>query len=102
MAYPVEVPILSARDICRGSEDGPRGTHCLIGWSKTVFGCDNDEEYVCKRTIREVIGRNSIALFNDDPSNTKQRIATVWNLVMRDLGYVVGNPEAAKKRKGRK
>lgn len=82
MAWPTQVPILNASDICRDEYD--RGEqHCLLGWASKIF--HNWEFNQVFGALWEVAG--SPSEFNDDRQNTKTEIAAAWNLVMRQLGY---------------
>lgn len=101
MNMPTEVPILSARDFCRGSY-GIDGVHCLGGWRMTIFRAEAGEQVVVsasnaihraiKETGRTYYGR--IPLFNDNPKHPKTLLARVWNRAMYLLGYTEGNPES--------
>lgn len=91
--YPKEVPILSARDICRGWADGPNGNHCLWGWNKVVFGPSASMGTRPYDLLQAAVVRasqsmhNDMTDFNDDKVNSKRKIAAVWNEVMVELGY---------------
>lgn len=91
MAWPKEVPILTARDIYQGGLDGPRNTHCLYGWLGVVFGEATVPPKLFEK-IRKECGTVFIAEFND--SKSKALVAKTWNRAMAKCGYVVGNPEA--------
>lgn len=96
MTWPKEVPILEAKNMHKGSYNGPNGTHCLLGWSYEVFPIN---EKVSNRVVRAIfrtarIHESDIADFNDDKKRPKTELAAVWNKAMARLGYVVGNPEA--------
>lgn len=97
MAWPKEVPILTARDMCREEYDA--GTrHCLMGWCYAAF--DNADlhyrvEDAIRRECKKICKRDcGVLSFNDDPANSKQTLAAVWNRTMAKLGYVTNNPEA--------
>jgi hypothetical protein len=95
--WPAEVPVLTAKDIHRGDLDGPRGTHCLLGWGLETFH-DESARHEARRAMKQHIETvySSVGVFNDDADNPKTEIARVWNRAMADLGYTEGNPEAPK------
>lgn len=88
MAWPKVVPILTSKDMYKGLEDGPCGTHCVIGWSLFTF-----KEYKHRVKVERLIAKelnisvHSICDINDSPRTSKQKMADVWNKVMRKLGY---------------
>lgn len=94
MAWPKEVPVLTARDIHKGSLDGPNGTHCLYGWLYKSFGAFSIPTKAFEQ-LRDDCGTPLLGNFND--SNPKRKVARTWNRAMAKLGYVVGNPEAKAK-----
>lgn len=104
--WPKEVPILAASDICRGQLDGPKGTHCLVGWAITTFGAKDTintplsaaSDAIAKAIAqvkptdlprRDFAGPRDIAGFNDSSYVSKALIARAWNLAMAKLGYTV-------------
>ena len=91
MTWPKEVPILTCNNMHKGGLNGPRKTHCLIGWCHEVFPGSRVHRVIC--TLEDVIQHPSIASFNDDSQRPKTELARVWNKAMAKLGYVVGNPE---------
>lgn len=97
LRWPKEVPILTARNMHKGSfsHQSRDDCHCLFTWSMNVFPVASSVRQMIRKTIR----RKSIVSFNDDPRNSKSTLARVWNRAMAKLGYVVGNPEAKRKRK---
>lgn len=99
MAWPETVPILSARDICKGNWDGPGNTHCLSRWNELAFPDEREQSIVSRRLKAEVKrhGGTYVTDFNDDENVSKDFLARLWNRVMRKLGYRVGNPEASKR-----
>lgn len=107
--WPEEMPVLSGRDLHRGSLDGPRGTHCLIGWqinafdSPSILNVTKEEkrfldavEYAAIQLGAEFGDPHSddIAGFNDNPKNSKALLARIFNRASAICGYVVNNPEA--------
>lgn len=98
--WPEEVPVLTARDIHKGGFDGPRGSHCLVGWLDEVFPCWGEQQMRPYRAIRKQLpklrgGSHMLpSVWNDSPNVTKTEIARVWNTAMAQLGYTEGNPEA--------
>lgn len=97
-AWPSEVPVLTARDICRTTFYDLCGRRCLLGWIGETFTISRQRCAIA--AVRRAMETDSadIAYFNDDVGNTKTEIARVWNRAMAKLDYVVGNPEAKKKR----
>ena len=93
--WPTEVPVLEAKDIHKGSFDGPNGTHCLAGWRDMTFGSPEGQPWnVAYDAISSECGDLETMEFNDNEKTPKARIARTWNRAMAKLGYVVGNPEA--------
>ena len=86
--------VLTADDFCRGTYDGPNGTHCLAGWGRVTFGKPPllNEAFKELRLLCGYIPR-----FND--TEPFEKLAEVWNQAMANLGYTEGNPE--KPRKGK-
>jgi len=88
--WPESVPVLTAKDIHRGSMHSPDGgRHCLMGHAVLHFKDWRAREDVWPELIAAVGKRGGlyVADFNDDPANTKTAIANVWNETMRSLGY---------------
>ena len=82
MSWPTKVPILDARDICRGRAfQGEK--RCLLGWTAESFG--GVEVSRVRRLLQEECGYEPT--FNDNQENSLRKIANVWNRVMRKLGY---------------
>lgn len=102
MKWPEDVPILEADDFIRGQLfAGQRA--CSVGWAIKTFSpmdYDIDRNVYSKltETAKEMDAEFSsgygVYSFNDDPRNSKQLLARIWNRAMAKLGYVVGNPEA--------
>lgn len=99
---PKTVPILKAKDICKGAfTKGAK--HDLTGWRNTVvYGKDQAlsspaDKVVMKFTlaIRKTIkdakpsfsDANQISEYNDAPDTKPAEIAAVWNKAMLALGY---------------
>lgn len=107
---PNSAPILSGRDIYRGSmaaHNDPKKQKqcCLLGHAcKMVhgnafgqFGPDyevirNKLMFVINEEMNEAYG--SIVFFNDSSTRPKKQVARVWNRAMYLLGYTEGNPES--------
>lgn len=105
--WPDEVPILSARNLCRHVLANGKGQRCLLGHCETAklstaeswigFMVFPKVRLALLRAARQLGlegAQHQVAAFNDDKRNTKTQLARVWNLAMANLGYVVGNPEA--------
>lgn len=89
---PKTVPVLTARKMHKGNYDGPRGTHCLLGW-KFEAGLRDPrwwESVRCAASdlLRTDVPYPSIVGINDSPKNSKALLARIWNRAMRKLGYV--------------
>ncbi len=97
IAWPGEVPILSAEDMHKGGFDGPNDTHSLGGWATLVF-VGGVEMFGVAIAIADEAGvrrtYQDINDFNKAPGIRRSTLAKVWNRAMASLGYVVGNPEA--------
>jgi hypothetical protein len=109
--WPDTVPILSARDICKGGFNAghwPNYTYCLTGWAREAQLTVNPLAYkpsprvwkALKQSVSEVglpptvdVVRNYTDLFNVNDRIPKPLAARVWNRAMAILGYTVGNPE---------
>jgi hypothetical protein len=87
---PPTMPVLTGRDICRLYNDGPDGTHCLLGWKTAVIGREvNAANFAVYHALHDACG-GSVADFNDDThNNTREQVAGKWNDAMRALGYVL-------------
>lgn len=103
--WPVEVPVLEAKDIFKGDYGDGHGRCCLLGWMSKVFPIESgvafgdgtgDSKCMAKvrRAITGVINAKDIVAWNDNDHREKSEIARAWNRAMAKLGYVVGNPEA--------
>ena len=111
--YPVEVPVLSARDMITGKY-GSKNCHCLAGWVRFVFlkrntGTLLQSEVMAAgfQRVTECILRagkkicpkfaatkaKSITILNDAYCRNNVQRAAVWNLAMFYLGYTEGNPQ---------
>jgi hypothetical protein len=84
---PKRLPVLAAKDICRGYYDGPNGTHCLLGWARQ-WGEAGDAFIIPALSSQIHPGQRLIAMFNDDIDVPKSRVAAVWNRAAKSLGYV--------------
>lgn len=87
--WPESAPFLTPDDICHREMYGPNETHCLIGWKVEVMGFRDIGGFKLYRAIRRAgrIAAGQIGMYNDDPKNSKAKIAEVWNKAMRLLGY---------------
>lgn len=85
--WPDSVPVLTAKDIHRGTWDGPDGTHCLLGHGRQLNVASHKAWSELVHALDEATGKQGIAEFNDDLSNSATQIANVWNRAMRSLGY---------------
>jgi hypothetical protein len=95
---PKTVPVLAAKHMHKGSNDGPNGTRCLRAWRSEFFHNDTllriDGKCQCSsctagRAIQEQCGGAiNIATFNDDPRYSKSTLANAWNKAMASLGYI--------------
>jgi len=92
MKWPTEVPVLTARDICRGKFANTKGRRCLSGWCREVFS--GSTLYHAAETSLRAETNKPITWYNDDARNSKAAIARAWNRAMARLGYVIDNPEA--------
>lgn len=91
MNWPKEVPILKAKDICKGRFDGPNNTHCLAGWAKKYWP---DNYAKIWDVLNEMVSPDFyyVYTFNDNPNITKKECVNLWNQCMANLGYTEGNP----------
>ena len=110
MGWPREVPILTGKDIIRGSVNSSDGKkHCLVGWMYVAFGRTNGggcDDTVWRQLLREInaarhprktkVKWSSVAVFNDRAHVSRAFIAKIWNRAMYKLGYTVGNPKSAR------
>ncbi len=90
MKYPKRVKRLAAKDICKGSCNGPDGTHCLGQWVFTEFGESQDGSVVyddIQKFVKDRYDVGCIPAFNDTRNRKKSTIAAVWNRAMKSLGY---------------
>lgn len=91
MSWPKTVPVLNGNHICRESLGSRSGkTRCLWGWAIEVFGVDTivrSKVHNCLFVLCKERGGESIAVFNDDLSNSKPQVSDVWNEAMHSLGY---------------
>lgn len=85
--WPDEVRVLAAGDICRWAVDGPSGTHSLPGWIEEVFHWDLYWDVY--HALAFYCDYLPMWEFNDDESVPLDRLATIWNRGMADLGYDV-------------
>lgn len=101
-AMPAKVPILKAKDICKGAYT-KGAKHDLTGWrNMVVYGKDQalsapTDKAVMKftkairdaiKTIRPTFSEaTQISDFNDSSSTKPSEIAAVWNKAMLALGY---------------
>lgn len=105
MKWPLEVPILTGKDICRYElEKGEQ--RCLWGWmgkalsrEKIVWGTPPE---TAVKALAKACGTADIIGFNNNPNRPLGTIARAWNRAMADLGYTVGNPEAGWRKKAKK
>ena len=93
MAWPKEVDVLEATDICRGQFNGPNKTHCIVGWLRHWFGCGL-EYGKAEKIAHRIAHTHSLMGWNDDPNTKKAEIARTINKVTAALGYTENNPEA--------
>ncbi len=84
--WPESVPVLTADDFCRGRYHGPNGTHCLAGHALAIKGT-GPVLWDILEAIRDEAGCRRVPAFNDNPRNSKAKLARVWNRAMRKLGY---------------
>ena len=84
--WPKEVPILTAKDICRRWLKLPtkQEVRCLLGWTFDIFGMGQEMIIVEKLLAKRC--RKPIDEFNDDPKNSKTKIAQIWNDTMKEMG----------------
>lgn len=99
--WPEEVPILEAKDFCRGAFDGPNGTHCLLGHCMQItewrrYELNAEFRNAIMSAARDLKAARVTCIFdiNDAKENSTALLARIWNLAMAKLGYVVNNPEA--------
>ena len=107
--WPRTVPHLTERDIYCGDLDGGDGTHCLMGWARTVFPDvgQNYGEFVedhpvilaladavripacAKGDFEDGETVDKVIAFNDSYAgeSKKRSIANAWNRAMAKLGY---------------
>ena len=88
--WPESVPVLTAKDIHRGGYDGPGGSHCLLGHARKcgLWGIGEQDGAFIDAMKEHVTGAYiKIHEFNDDPANSRRKIASAWNKAMRSLGY---------------
>jgi len=86
MAWPKEVPILTADDMFKKDNDGPGGRHCLVGWKYNTFKNFRERCTVHLKLIDEI---KDITEFNDKKGRHLSTLARVWNRAMYALGYDV-------------
>jgi hypothetical protein len=107
---PNSAPILSGRDIYKGSMAAHRDPKkqkqcCLIGHAcKMVhgdaFGPYGPDYDIVRSQLIFVINEEmnqacfSLVTFNDSSMRSKRQVARVWNRAMYLLGYTEGNPES--------
>lgn len=102
--WPETVPILTGRDIIKGTFHSSSGkSHCLHGWGHTVFPAFTGEVRgstlqlfgeplkALKDAMTETDITDSIVILND--CCPRAFSARVWNRAMYLLGYTEGNPE---------
>lgn len=89
MSWPKEVPVLKGSDFIRDAFNSiDNKKHCMMGWINAVFGIypNSEREKVIDEICREA-KCGSIVSFNDDRKTPKRTLASVWNRVMKKLGY---------------
>jgi hypothetical protein len=99
MAWPKKVPVLVGSDIKRGPSAPYTDCNCLDGWASKVFGkgtveyqfitASLDLEAALYDAKHGVEPHEDFVEFNDDTRNRKSAVASIWNRVMRGLGYTV-------------
>jgi hypothetical protein len=99
--WPETVTHLTKKDICRGSYNDGYGRHCLVGWVQADFADRQDVQQAALRAVREVVlslvpdikgadnpdPESPLLFFADNKKYSKDTIAGVYNLAMRNLGY---------------
>lgn len=122
LGYPLDWPILKAKDFVRGRiRHGEKC--CLEGHLAACFFDDVDYSYLSQSRQRKTMVRKirraakylgargkygwcsdiDISEINDNHSNSLSLLADIWNLAGVLAGYVVGNPmtETLKKMKAK-
>lgn len=90
--WPNTVPILTADDFCRGmSRCGSQ--LCLASWLTKTFPnvhARGEATAALFEEIKRFTNPVSVTLirFNDNPRNSRQLLADVWNGAMKRLGYL--------------
>lgn len=86
--FPESVPKLKAENMCKGSYDGPDGTHCLSGWRRVVFPLFFIPlvRAAAIQALRANAGGHEIEFWND--LHSEEESASVWNRAMLALGYI--------------
>lgn len=94
MAWPKEVDVVEAKDICRRTfELGSQ--HCIIGWLNHWFstpGVSSRNYLKSRKVAQQIIGTDALMGWNDDTKNSKAKIARTLNEVTAALGYTENNP----------
>ena len=91
MTMPQTVPVLTAEHLCRKRFNGPDGTHCLRWWIREVFPYAQDRARALAALQDECGVGDFLTVFNDNPRNSKAKIAAAWNRAVDRLGYDVEN-----------
>jgi hypothetical protein len=98
--WPETVTHLTADNICRGAYSRD-SRHCLVGWVQADFADRQDVQQAALRAVREVVlslvpdikgadnpdPESPLLFFADNKKYSKDTIAGVYNLAMRNLGY---------------
>jgi hypothetical protein len=100
--YPVEVPVLTGKDFCKGDFKSGR-KKCSSEWLYTVFGNVPYNSKLYRKLRKKLIEQRRqkcipsyilIPCLNDAPDMTLEQLAIAWNRFTAELGYTEGNPEA--------
>lgn len=82
------VPILKAKNFCRGDYTASNDTHCTMGWIYNIFKKEEDVIKV-SNAYEQMFKSNTenIIRWNDNQNRKKSVLANTWNRIMKSLGY---------------
>ena len=98
MAWPKEVDVVTADDICRRQFGDREKAYpekcCFAGWLMHWFGHYKPEYYEAQNAAAGIIGTFNLPSWNDSWVRRNSTVARAINQTTASLGYTEGNPEA--------